>query len=84
MCFFNTKAFLISAIIITKIVYLNFLANYANRVALIMWISKVLNKLKSFLVSCADFYLTLGLILNIKLISNLGLGSLSIFFIIKY
>jgi len=34
--FFSAKAFLISAIIIVKIVCLGFLASYANRVALII------------------------------------------------
>ena len=34
--FFNTKAFLISAIIIAKIIYSGFLASYANKVALII------------------------------------------------
>ena len=45
MYFFGVKAFLISAIIITKIVYMGFLASYINRVALIIWIFIVLNKL---------------------------------------
>jgi len=36
MCFFSARAFLISAIITAKIVYLGFLASYANRVALII------------------------------------------------
>jgi hypothetical protein len=34
--FFSAKAFLISAIVIVKIVYLSFLASHASRVALIM------------------------------------------------
>jgi len=33
VCFFSAKAFLISAIVIAKIVYSGFLASYANRVA---------------------------------------------------
>jgi len=42
MYFFSTKAFLILAIILAKIVYLGFLASYANGITLIIWISKVL------------------------------------------
>jgi len=42
--------------------------------------SKVLSKLGSSLVS----YLGLGLVLGIKLVLDLGLGSLSILFIIEY
>ena len=34
--FFSTKAFLISAIIIVKIIYLGFIASYTNKVALII------------------------------------------------
>ena len=33
VCFFNTKAFLILAIITAKIVYLGFLASYINKIA---------------------------------------------------
>ena len=33
VCFFSTKTFLILAIIIAKIVYLGFLANYTSKVA---------------------------------------------------
>jgi len=33
VCFFGARAFLISAIITVKIVYLGFLASYTNRVA---------------------------------------------------
>ena len=36
VCFFGTKAFLILAIVIVKIVYLGFLASCVNKVALIM------------------------------------------------
>jgi hypothetical protein len=36
--FFSTKAFLISAIVIAKIIYLGFLTSYINRMALIIWI----------------------------------------------
>jgi len=82
--FFSTKAFLILAIIIAKIVYLGFLASYTNRVALIIWISKVLSELRSSLVSYMVSYLGLGLVLGIELVLDLGLGSLSILFIIGY
>jgi len=84
MCFFSARAFLILAIIIAKIVYLGFLASYTNGVALIMWMSKVLSELRSSLVSYIVFYLGLGLVLGIELVLDLGLGSLSILFIIGY
>jgi len=77
--FFNTKAFLILAIVIVKIIHFNFLASYTNRVTLIMWIFKVLSELKLSLVFYVVSYLILSLILNIKLISDLGLNSLNIF-----
>jgi len=80
VCFFSTKAFLISAIVIVKIVYLGFLASCANRVALIMRISRVLSLLRLSIVS----YLGLGLVLNIELVLDLGLGSLRIPFIVEY
>jgi len=82
--FFSTKAFLISAIIIAKIVYLGFLTSYTSGVTLIIWIFKVLSELKSSLVSYMVSYLTLNLILGIELILGSGLGSLSILFIIGY
>jgi hypothetical protein len=63
-----------------KIVYLGFLASRASGVALIMWMFRVLSLLRLSIVS----YLTLGLVLGIELVSNLGLGSSSIFFIIGY
>ena len=88
MCFFSAKAFLILAIIIAKIIYSGFLASYANRVAPIMWIFKVLSKLRSSLVSYIVSYtvscLGLGLVLGIELVSDLGLGSLSIHFMVEY
>jgi len=51
-----------------------------------MWISRVLSKLLSSAVSYIVFYLSLGLVLNIELVlmSDLGSGSLSIFFIVRY
>ena len=61
-----------------KIIYLGFLASRTSRVALIIWISRVLSLLRSSIVS----YLTLGLVLGIELVLDLGLGSLSILFII--
>jgi len=85
VCFFSAKAFLILAIIIVKI---GFLASYANRVALIIWIFKVLSELRlslvSYTVSYLVSYLVLGLILDTELVLDLGLGSLSIFFIVEY
>ena len=82
--FFSTKAFLILAIIIAKIVYLGFLVSYTSGVALIMWISKVLSELRSSLVSYIVSYLALGLVLGIELVLDLGSGSLSILFIVEY
>jgi len=82
--FFSTKAFSISAIIIAKIIYLGFLASRANRVTLIIWISKVLSKLRLSLVSYIVSYLNLGSVLNTELISDLGSGSLNNLFIMKY
>jgi len=51
-----------------------------------MWMSRVLSKLWSSAVSYIVSYLSLGLALSIELvsISDLGLGSLSIFFIVGY
>ena len=80
VCFFSAKAFLILAIITAKIVYLGFLASYTNKVAPIIWIFKVSSEPKSFSVFYADSCSSLGSVL----ILNLGLGSLSIFFIVKY
>jgi len=84
--FFNTKAFLILAIITAKIIYLGFLVSRASGVAPIIWMSRVLSKLWSSAVSYIVSYLSLGLVLNIELvlILDLSLGSLSIFFIIGY
>ena len=63
-----------------KIVCLGFLASYTNGVALIMRISRVLSSFSLSVVS----YLGLGLVLGIKLVLDLGLGSLSILFIGEY
>jgi len=63
-----------------KIIYLGFLASYANRVALIMRISRVLSSLGLSIVS----YLGLGLVLGTELVLDLGSGSLRILFIVEY
>ena len=86
VCFFGIRAFLISAIVMVKIIYLGFLVSYANRVALIIWISKVLSELRLSLVSYIVLGLVLGieLVLGIRLVLDLGLGSLSILFIVEY
>jgi len=84
VCFFGAKAFLISAIVIVKIMYSSFLVSRTSGVAPIMWISKVLSELKSSLVSCIVSYLGLGLVLVTELVLDLGLGSLSILFIVEY
>ena len=65
MCFFNARAFLISTIIIAKIVYLGFLVSRASRIALIIQISKVLSSLKLSIVFYIVFYLALSLVLGI-------------------
>jgi len=44
----------------------------------------VLSKLKSSLVSYIVSYLGLGLVLDTELVLDLGLGSLSILFIVEY
>ena len=80
MCLFSAKAFLISAIITAKIIYLGFLASRTSGVALIMQISKVLGLFGSSIVS----YLGLGLVLDIELVLDSGSGSLSILFIVGY
>ena len=67
-----------------KIVYLGFLASRTSGVALIMWIFKVLCLFRLSIVSYIGSYLALGLILDIELVLDLGLGSLNILFIIKY
>jgi len=82
--FFSTKAFLISAIVTAKIVYLGFLVSYANGVAPIIWISKVLSELGLSLVSYIVSYSGLSLVLGTELVLNSGLGSLSILFIVEY
>ena len=80
MYFFGTKAFSISAIITAKIVYLGSLASYTSGVAPIMRIFRVLSLLRLFIVSYIVSYS--GLVLGIELVLDLGLGSLSILFII--
>ena len=80
MYYFSAKAFLISAIITAKIIYLGFPVSRASGVALIMQISKVLSLFRLSIVS----YSGLGLVLNIELVLDLGLGSLSILFIVRY
>ena len=84
MYFFSAKAFLILAIIIAKIVYLGFLASRASGIALIMQTSSVLSLFRSSIVSYIVSYLGLRLVLDIELVLDLGLGSLSIFFIVGY
>ena len=81
MRLFSIKAFLILAIITVKIVYLDFLISYINKVTLIIQIF-MLSRLKSSTVSYIVSYL--GLVLSIKLILDLGLDSLNILFIIRY
>ena len=82
MCFFSAKAFLMSAIVTAKIVYLCFLASHANRVAPIIQMSIVLSKLQLSTVSCIDFSLALSSMSGIESVSDLGSGSSNILFIV--
>jgi hypothetical protein len=86
--FFSAKAFLISAIITAKIIYLGFIASRTSKVAPIMQISRVLSLFRLFIVSYIVSYLGLGLglglVLDIELVLDSGLGSLSILFIVRY
>ena len=82
--FFSAKAFLILAIITAKIIYLGFLVSRASGVALIIQISSILSLFGSSIVSYIVSYLGLGLVLGTELVLDLGLGSLSIFFIVGY
>jgi hypothetical protein len=82
--FFSTKAFLILAIVTAKIICSGFLASRASGVALIMQISRVLSLFGLSLVSYIVSYLGLGLVLGIELVLDLGSGSLSILFIVRY
>ena len=84
MCLFSAKAFLISAIITAKIVYLGFLASRASRVAPIMQISRVLSLFRSSIVSYVVSNSALGLVLGTELVLDSGSGSLSILFIVRY
>jgi hypothetical protein len=75
---------LISAIITVKIVYLGFLTSYTSGVTLIIWMFRVLGLFKLSIVFYVVSCLSLNLMLGKELVLNLGLNSLSIFFIIKY
>jgi hypothetical protein len=63
---------------------LGFIASYTSGVALIMQISRVLSLFKLSIGSYIGSYLGLGLVLGIELVLDLGLGSLSILFIVGY
>ena len=63
---------------------MGFLVSYANRIALIMQIFSILSLFRLSIVFYVVSYLGLGLVLDIKLVLDLGLGSLSILFIIGY
>ena len=67
-----------------KIIYSGFLASRASKVALIMQIFSVLSLFRLFIVSYIVSYLGLDLVLDIELVLDLGLGFLSILFIIGY
>jgi len=77
MCFFGTKAFLISVIVTAKILCLCFLASCASGAALIIQMSIVLNELRSSAVSYVGSSSSAS-------VSDLGLSSSSILFIIGY
>ena len=59
---------------------LDFLVSHTSGVAPIIWISNILRLLRLSIVS----YLGLGLVLNMELVLDLGAGSLSILFIVRY
>ena len=85
--FFGVKAFLILTTVTVKIIYLGFLASYASKVALIIYISIKRGAGYSLAISfwlSTVFYLILGSVLGMELISDLGLGFLNILFIVKY
>ena len=63
---------------------MGFLASRASRVALIIQISRVLSLFGLSIVSYIVSYLGLGSVLGIELVLDLGLGSLSILFIVRY
>jgi hypothetical protein len=65
-------------------VYLGFIASRTSRVALIMQIFRVLSLFGSSIVFYIVSYLGLGLVLGTELVLDLGLGSLSILFIVGY
>ena len=67
-----------------KIIYLGCLASYTSKIALIMQIFSILSLFRLSIVSYIVFCLGLGLVLDIKLVLDLGLGFLSILFIIGY
>ena len=85
VCFFNVKAFLMSAIVTVKIVCSGFLTSHTNGVALIIWMSRVLSELWSSIVSYAGSSLVSGSVSgsvsSTELVSNSG--SLSILFIVE-
>jgi hypothetical protein len=88
--FFSTKALLILAIVTTKIIYLGFLASCTSGIAPIIWIFRVSGLFKSsivsYIVSClgSNLISSKKSVLNKELVSDSGLNSLSIFFIVKY
>jgi hypothetical protein len=65
-------------------VYSGFLASCASGVALIIQISRVLSLFRSSIVSYIVSFLGLGLVLGIESVLDLGSGSLSILFIVRY
>jgi len=78
--FFSAKAFLISAIVIAKIVYSGFLVSRTSGVALIMRIFRVPSSLGLSIAS----YLGLGSVLSMELVLDLGWGFLRILFMVEY
>jgi len=81
---FGTKAFLISAIVTAKIVYSGFLASHTSGVAPIMQISRVSNSFRSSIISYVVSCSALSLVSGTESVSDLGLGSSSILFIVEY
>jgi len=79
VCFFGAKAFSISVIVIAKISCLYFLISLANRAAPIIQMSIVLSELRLSAVSYINSFSSVS-----GSVSDSGLGSLSILFIIEY
>jgi len=79
VCFFGAKAFLILIIVTAKISYLCFLVSLASGAALIIQMSIILSELRSSTVSYVSSSSSV-----FGSVSDSGLSSLSILFIVGY